>query len=227
MKCEFCNKEHDGKFGSGRFCSKSCANKYANQFVTKDGRKNQIQALNSKKTRNKIKKTREEKSKQNKNKTKNNVKSDKHNIDKLGEIKTIEKFIEKDIPVYLPIIDNGVDMIAEFNGKPQKIQVKSTSKKDNNTTTFGLTHQTKKLNDGKYKHEKHMYDDNIDYFSLYDAVDDQLFLIKNDKKQKSITIRDNSTTHNNGKGFNLSENNNFDSVLSLIELNIDPEKIIE
>lgn len=26
MKCEKCGKQHDGSFGSGRFCSKSCAN---------------------------------------------------------------------------------------------------------------------------------------------------------------------------------------------------------
>jgi len=26
MKCEKCEKDHDGKFGSGRFCSRSCAN---------------------------------------------------------------------------------------------------------------------------------------------------------------------------------------------------------
>lgn len=26
MKCEKCGKEHDGSFGSGRFCSRSCAN---------------------------------------------------------------------------------------------------------------------------------------------------------------------------------------------------------
>ena len=26
MICENCNKEHDGSYGSGRFCSKSCAN---------------------------------------------------------------------------------------------------------------------------------------------------------------------------------------------------------
>ena len=26
MKCEKCKKEHDGKYGSGRFCSRSCAN---------------------------------------------------------------------------------------------------------------------------------------------------------------------------------------------------------
>jgi hypothetical protein len=26
MKCEKCNNEHDGKYGSGRFCSRQCAN---------------------------------------------------------------------------------------------------------------------------------------------------------------------------------------------------------
>ena len=26
MKCLKCNKEHDGSFGSGKYCSKSCAN---------------------------------------------------------------------------------------------------------------------------------------------------------------------------------------------------------
>jgi len=28
MKCEQCGKEHDGTFGSGRFCCRSCSNKY-------------------------------------------------------------------------------------------------------------------------------------------------------------------------------------------------------
>lgn len=28
MICEFCGKEHDGSYGSGRFCSKSCRMKF-------------------------------------------------------------------------------------------------------------------------------------------------------------------------------------------------------
>ena len=28
MKCENCNKEHDGSYGSGRFCSKHCRCSY-------------------------------------------------------------------------------------------------------------------------------------------------------------------------------------------------------
>ena len=36
MKCERCNKEHDGKFGSGRYCSRSCSN--ARKFTSESNR---------------------------------------------------------------------------------------------------------------------------------------------------------------------------------------------
>ena len=29
MKCEKCNKEHDGSYGSGRFCSSECSHSYS------------------------------------------------------------------------------------------------------------------------------------------------------------------------------------------------------
>lgn len=35
MKCERCGKEHDGSFGSGRFCCKSCANARTHSNKTK------------------------------------------------------------------------------------------------------------------------------------------------------------------------------------------------
>lgn len=35
MKCESCNDDHDGSFGSGRFCSKSCANRRIHSEETK------------------------------------------------------------------------------------------------------------------------------------------------------------------------------------------------
>lgn len=33
MKCENCNKEHDGKYGSGRFCCKHCAKSYSSKQI--------------------------------------------------------------------------------------------------------------------------------------------------------------------------------------------------
>lgn len=34
--CEYCKKEHDGNFGSGRFCSRSCANTKSHSKETRD-----------------------------------------------------------------------------------------------------------------------------------------------------------------------------------------------
>lgn len=34
-KCEYCGKEHDGTYGSGRFCCAQCARKYSKQFIRK------------------------------------------------------------------------------------------------------------------------------------------------------------------------------------------------
>lgn len=36
MKCEVCGKEHDGSYGSGRFCSRSCGCKYSAISRSKD-----------------------------------------------------------------------------------------------------------------------------------------------------------------------------------------------
>lgn len=36
MKCERCDKDHDGNYGSGRFCSKSCARARTHSQETKD-----------------------------------------------------------------------------------------------------------------------------------------------------------------------------------------------
>lgn len=32
MKCESCNSEHDGSYGSGRFCNKKCAHSYCTKY---------------------------------------------------------------------------------------------------------------------------------------------------------------------------------------------------
>ena len=40
--CEHCNKEHDGSFGSGRFCSKTCANTQIHSQATKNKISNSV-----------------------------------------------------------------------------------------------------------------------------------------------------------------------------------------
>ena len=45
----------------------------------------------------------------------------------IGEAKALAKFVELQIPVYIPFRDNEKsDLIADFNGKLNKIQVKTS-----------------------------------------------------------------------------------------------------
>jgi len=49
MKCERCNEEHNGLFGSGRFCSRYCAN--SKVWTKEDNLKKSISAKNSEKVK--------------------------------------------------------------------------------------------------------------------------------------------------------------------------------
>lgn len=45
MKCEACGKEHDGSYGSGRFCCRSCANTRQHTDKTKQKIRNSVNAF--------------------------------------------------------------------------------------------------------------------------------------------------------------------------------------
>lgn len=55
MICETCGKEHDGTFGSGRFCCRSCANKRTLTQNTKQKISQKLQKKNTKKDFNYVK----------------------------------------------------------------------------------------------------------------------------------------------------------------------------
>lgn len=48
IKCEFCGKEHDGSFGSGRFCSSNCSRKYSSNFNKEKRLKNISKSISGK-----------------------------------------------------------------------------------------------------------------------------------------------------------------------------------
>lgn len=48
-------------------------------------------------------------------------------IGSAGEAMTAAEFMRLGIPVYLPVGDEGVDLVADFGGRPQRIQVKTTA----------------------------------------------------------------------------------------------------
>lgn len=109
-------------------------------------------------------------------------------IGNLGEIKVISKFVEYDIPVYTPFGDcEKADLVAEFNGKLQKIQVKTSVKAENGVIKFDLTSSTIHRKNGV----KHKYTKNeIDYFACYNIARDKVFLIPIEvAPSTSISIR--------------------------------------
>lgn len=93
------------------------------------------------------------------------------------------------IPVYIPFGDNErADLIAEFNGKLQKIQVKTSEKCEDGKVTFSLVSSTVRRKNGV----KHVYTkDEIDYFVLYNIETHMLLLVPQERvaSMKAITFQ--------------------------------------
>lgn len=108
----------------------------------------------------------------------------------IGEAKVLSKFVEMQIPVYIPFGDNEkADLIADFNGKLQRIQVKTCEKAEDGKMIFSLVSSTEHRKQGT----KHCYtSEEIDYFALYNIERDKLFLISITEENlptTAVTIR--------------------------------------
>lgn len=241
--CEYCGKEHDGSYGSGRFCCAKCARRYSYQHIDEDGRKRQVQALLDPVNRQKTAETRKRKSEERKK-----LGLDKSAYPKstllpslgkgtytsklgtIGELRTIEEFGKHNIQIYVPIFnDSEVDMIAEINGEFKKIQVKSSTRSDGDRCRFNLVStNTRYTKDGKLNGRTKIYrPDKIDYFSLYDYNDDEVYLLENDHEQTTITLRSSPMKNPNPNGPNYKEDYRIDKILDLICRNIDSDDIID
>ena len=109
-------------------------------------------------------------------------------IGNIGEAKVLAKFVEMGIPIYIPFGDDEkADLIAEFDGKLNKIQVKTSIKSENGCSIFDLTSSTAHRTNG----ERRKYlNSEIDYFALYSLDRDKIYLMKvPDNPMSAITIR--------------------------------------
>lgn len=93
----------------------------------------------------------------------------------IGEAKALYKFVSLQIPVYQAFGDNErSDLIADFNGKLQRIQVKTSEKCEDGKVTFNLVSSTIHRKNGvKHKYTK----EEVDYFVLYNLDSDMLLLV--------------------------------------------------
>lgn len=144
-------------------------------------------------------------------------------IGNIGEAKILCKFVEMGIPIYIPFGDNErADLIAEFNGKLNKIQVKTSIKAENGKMIFDLTSSTMHRKEGV----KHIYTDNeIDYFACYNVERDKLFLIPIDQAPNTaITIRYEKPKNNQIKGIIFENEYEIENVLCVETLHETPNE---
>lgn len=141
-----------------------------------------------------------------------NEKSLSKRIGNLGEIKVIAKFVEHNIPVYIPFGDcEKADLIAEFNGKLNKIQVKTSINATNGVMKFSLSSCTFHKKNGV----KHIYNKNeIDYFACYNIERDKVFLIPIELAPSTyISIRFEATKNHQKENIIMEDDFLIDNIL--------------
>ncbi len=86
-------------------------------------------------------------------------------VGNIGEACILAEFVNMQIPVYLPFGDlERADLIADFNGKLNKIQIKTCEKFEDGQFEVSLKSST--IRHGKDYY--HTYDESeIDYFAVY------------------------------------------------------------
>ncbi len=136
---------------------------------------------------------------------------DKGNI---AESLALAEFIKYGITVSVPFGDNcRYDLIAEFNGKLNKIQVKYTSELTDTDSIICMCVSTKNHITNK---RLDFYTD-IDYFVFYLQPWDMLLLVPEYKVRgkKSICFRKSVTKTNQQKNVNFVQDFTFDKVLNM------------
>ena len=108
-------------------------------------------------------------------------------IGNIGQVKTLSKFVELGIPVFTPFGEGYTsDLIADFNGKLNRIQVKTTENlHDDSFMIWKITRQA-----GYHGDRKKYTEDEVDYFALYCVETNILCLVPYENaKTNEVTIR--------------------------------------
>lgn len=127
----------------------------------------------------------------------------------IGEAKTLAKFVELGIPVYMPFGENeSADLIVDFNGKLNRIQCKTSSEVKNNIIHWKICSTTGL---GPLKWRTHKYSqEEVDYFSLYCKEIDLLLLVDIHKINSKTAV---SFTYPYRELKNVKNQNNYNDFL--------------
>lgn len=143
---------------------------------------------------------------------------DKGNI---GEAIALAKFVELGVQVSVPFGDNArYDLIAEFNGKLNKIQVKYCSQiTENNSIVCPCSSSTYHTKFGAH----HIYTNEVDYICFYLAPWNEIILIPIDVigSRQSIQVRRDPPKSNSSK-VTLISDYSFEKTLCVETLHDEP-----
>lgn len=118
----------------------------------------------------------------------------------IGEVRVLFEFIKLGISVFLPYGENTKkDIIAEFNGKLNKIQIKTVSLLNDNEVSYTVSLKNTSLrSDGKHIVSIPSKED-IDYYAIYCLERERPLLIPFSlvEGQTSVTIRFDNTNYQN------------------------------
>lgn len=131
----------------------------------------------------------------------------------IGEAVILSEFVKRGIQCSLPFGDAArYDLIAEFNGKLNKIQIKYCAQiTEYNSIVCPCASSTNHTTNKHYT----TYENDVDYIACYIQPLDKSILIpiREIGKQKSITIRIAPTSNNQQKGIHYLDDFSFDKYI--------------
>ena len=122
-----------------------------------------------------------------------------------GEAAVAAAFLRCGVPVYLPVGDTGVDLIADFGSRPQRIQVKSSALPDDCISfQLGRRSGSRVIGPSGWR----TYPTGlVDWFALYSLAHDTAVLIPADSVRSSARVLfvGDGATHRGKTTYNASE----------------------
>jgi hypothetical protein len=103
----------------------------------------------------------------------------------IGEARVLSEFVKLGVPCYLPYGDgNTADLIAEFNGKLNRIQIKTTTSLNKaGAMEWKVTRQ-----EGYHGNRVQYNANDIDYFAFYCLETDMVCLVPFDENFPTSTL---------------------------------------
>ena len=131
----------------------------------------------------------------------------------IGEAIVLAEFTKRNIQVCIPFGDNArYDLVAEFNGKLNKIQVKYCGQE-----TINNSFECPCVSSTNHTTNKHLstYENDVDYMAFYIIAIDKTLLVPIDKinGRKTITFRTELPKNGQRVGVNFVEDYLLDKII--------------